>query len=403
MSALLPQLNAPQLDQSSSSAIERYVRAIAGTKMHFVSTRADLADLSDTSVPAYLTEAGCEGEFVWDSSNLSALVTADPRQGIFVASSSDTTGATGAWVRKFSHPYANSQWWGHAPGIGDVSAAKQAAVDTLYAMRGYSGVWSYGSGASIGLYTPASRYGSYNMGSTKIVVSHTMRFLGDSTGQANGGGTVEKWNDLTGGYLFTTTAPGWLLEGFTLVGGFTTTEGEYHAIEFHAAGKVRDVYGLNWSGDFLYENNTSGTNGTSNGFAVDRAYAENCRNGHNAAGSDVNAGEIRGLQTKRCRRAAVLQTGFLGTHYSYCSVTTNALTSLTRARQGIRSVTARRAAFATSSFTVRRRGLRPMRRPERQPATKAGVIGRSAGSGLVFRRGSRGSSAVPAGPISLAG
>ncbi|WP_417592889.1 hypothetical protein [Parasphingorhabdus sp.] len=51
---------------------------------------------------ALLTERGREGVFVFSKSNLSAKVKTDPAQGVYIASSSDVTGAAGAWVRQFS-------------------------------------------------------------------------------------------------------------------------------------------------------------------------------------------------------------------------------------------------------------------------------------------------------------
>jgi len=107
-------------------------------------TRANLAAITgqahgDTRV---LTEAGREGRFVFDSSNLSAKVTADTAQGIYVAPASDTTGATGAWVRKFSGA-VNVKWFGAKGDSNDTAstgtddtAAIQAAMDFIYAVGG---------------------------------------------------------------------------------------------------------------------------------------------------------------------------------------------------------------------------------------------------------------------------
>ncbi len=64
-------------------------------------TRAALAAISASAgLTRYLTEAGREGMFVFDASNLSTFVTADPLQGVYVAPASAPTGASGAWVRK---------------------------------------------------------------------------------------------------------------------------------------------------------------------------------------------------------------------------------------------------------------------------------------------------------------
>lgn len=75
-----------------------------------VGTRSELANIPPAG-SALLTEAGREGLFVFDDSNLSARVTADAGQGVHVAPSSDPTGASGAWVRQFTGAI-NAQWFG---------------------------------------------------------------------------------------------------------------------------------------------------------------------------------------------------------------------------------------------------------------------------------------------------
>lgn len=73
---------------------------------------------------AYLTEAGREGKFVFSTADMSAAVAADVRQGIYVARSGDSTGASGAWVRKFD--VAASPEWFREAGDPDDSAALRA-------------------------------------------------------------------------------------------------------------------------------------------------------------------------------------------------------------------------------------------------------------------------------------
>jgi hypothetical protein len=52
-----------------------------------------------------------EGFFVFDSSDLSAKVTADPQKGLYVAPSTATTGASGAWVRVVADNFYLADWW----------------------------------------------------------------------------------------------------------------------------------------------------------------------------------------------------------------------------------------------------------------------------------------------------
>jgi hypothetical protein len=115
-----------------------------------VSSRALLAG---TAAPvnkqsAILTESGREGTFVFDSSNNSANVTADPQQGVYVAPASDTTGASGAWVRKI--PAAlNVKWFGaKGDNATDDTTAFQAAINAI----------SSANSLTRSLYVPAGTY-----------------------------------------------------------------------------------------------------------------------------------------------------------------------------------------------------------------------------------------------------
>jgi hypothetical protein len=58
---------------------------------------AQLATLTaSTGEAACLTQEGREGMFEWNASNLSAMVSADTLEGLYVPPSSDTSGASGA-------------------------------------------------------------------------------------------------------------------------------------------------------------------------------------------------------------------------------------------------------------------------------------------------------------------
>ena len=79
---------------------------LSGTQTLIATSRAALAGFTGMSAgqSAALGESGREGTFVFDSSNFvtkfgAPLTTIDPLQGIYVPPSSDTTGASGAWVR----------------------------------------------------------------------------------------------------------------------------------------------------------------------------------------------------------------------------------------------------------------------------------------------------------------
>lgn len=98
--------------------------------IHPVADRATLADLNTSKFTvAYLEEAGREGFFKWDASDLSAEVAADPEQGIYVPISSDPTGASGAWVRDYKGDVF-ADWFGAVgDGTTDDTDAIQAAID----------------------------------------------------------------------------------------------------------------------------------------------------------------------------------------------------------------------------------------------------------------------------------
>jgi hypothetical protein len=99
---------------------------IGGVPMAVAPSRSALAGLFKAGW-ALLTESGREGVFKWSAANQSALVTADTLQGIYVAPASDTTGASGAWVRQWDGPTSKSEWWG--------AVVNNGAVDSLAAIK----------------------------------------------------------------------------------------------------------------------------------------------------------------------------------------------------------------------------------------------------------------------------
>ena len=63
---------------------------------------------------AVLTDPARYGTFAFSSTNHTVDVTNDPGQGIYVAPSSDSTGASGAWVRQYNGA-VDWKWWGAIP------------------------------------------------------------------------------------------------------------------------------------------------------------------------------------------------------------------------------------------------------------------------------------------------
>lgn len=79
---------------------------------------------------AFLTDPLRGGPFYWGAVDLSVEVTADTQQGVYVAPTSDPTGASGAWVRIHNPGEIEVRWFG-ATGDGTTfdTAAIQAADD----------------------------------------------------------------------------------------------------------------------------------------------------------------------------------------------------------------------------------------------------------------------------------
>lgn len=116
--------------EAESAAI---VAAAAATLARYAPARAALASAA-TGAPWYLAESGREGIFVFDSSNLSASVTADPAQGVYIAKAGDPTGASGAWVRRHFGA-VNVDWFGaKGDGATNDTAAIQAGINALSAL-----------------------------------------------------------------------------------------------------------------------------------------------------------------------------------------------------------------------------------------------------------------------------
>ncbi|MES2022174.1 MAG: hypothetical protein V4460_12835 [Pseudomonadota bacterium] len=84
----------------------------------------------------FLSEGGRAGNFVWISSNVSTFVSIDAQQGIYIAPTVDTTGASGAWKR-VNETVVCVKWFGAlADDFADDRVAVQAAIDFQYGVGG---------------------------------------------------------------------------------------------------------------------------------------------------------------------------------------------------------------------------------------------------------------------------
>lgn len=103
-----------------------------------VSTLADLQAITGKGsiLAVKLMGRGSEGDggggtFRWDSSDLSTEVAADTQAGIYVAPTSDLTGASGAWVRMYSG-MPDGRWFGMVnDGVTDNATAMSGLINSM--------------------------------------------------------------------------------------------------------------------------------------------------------------------------------------------------------------------------------------------------------------------------------
>ena len=126
---------------------------------------------------------GGQGAFVWSSGNYTAKVAADPKSGIYVTSSSDPTGVSGAWVR-IRDPYRPlPEWWGGSAAPVNINSTTVSLLknraganqDQWILLFGDSHGWGQG-GPEYERYESANNYSSW---SANIHSQGFMRRLSD--------------------------------------------------------------------------------------------------------------------------------------------------------------------------------------------------------------------------------
>lgn len=316
----------------------RIDQAGAGS-MGAAADRAELAGKDGAATGRmFLAEAGREGSFVFDPSNLSAVVAADPGQGLYVAPVSDPTGASGAWVRKFDGA-VNVKWFGaKGDGITDDGPAFAVALALLKLLAVNDDVYYKGSSR---LYVPA---GHYFLGTTTLDIGHTLIIEGDS-GVGGGISTLLRWAaDTTGiriqsfntnGSSGTDGAPyhyagaGTLIRNIALKGGYAGVEGEYHGIHARAGFTLENFWIDNFQGDGIHANTTAAgggaLEGNSNNSAIRRGRITNVRNGMFVDGADANVWLIESVDVTYARQWGYWDSSFLGNtginiHTANCGV-----------------------------------------------------------------------------------
>lgn len=113
-----------------------------------IATYATLTALKDVASPtngetAYLAQNGRAGLFVFNSANLSSKVSVDTPEGIYIAPSSASSGASGAWVRQLPKPGEwHVDWFGVPgdPASGQGGSGEVQSHTELSAMVGLANI-----------------------------------------------------------------------------------------------------------------------------------------------------------------------------------------------------------------------------------------------------------------------
>lgn len=284
-----------------------------------VMTRAALA-AANNGTPAdgdlvFLREAGREGQFVFDGTNLSALVTSDPRQGFYVAPSSAPSGASGAWVRKIEGRI-NVRWFGAvADFVTDDLPAFKACRDAILARK---------QGPFAGnrvMFIPAGRYFLSDRFDTK-----GLRLEGEHSGQPSGISSLLRFGKNKSGLRLTSGADNSAssVERLQIWGGGVSVDGAGVVTSYAAGdslsgngvevacdwGSCIDVSVAFFGGDGFSVNSTVGN---CNSFYLERCQSQYQRgNGYLINGTDANAGTTINCSAISCGGAGIKDYSFLG-------------------------------------------------------------------------------------------
>ena len=317
----------------TADLVEGIVAGSAAVLLAPSASRAILAT-QDTSLPAYLKEAGREGIFVFSSANLSTYVTADTTQGIYVAPASDTDGSSGAWVRKFDGP-VNAQWWGFLPSgtaAGNVTAfnAMLATIDALAVSGGY------GLGA-LAVYIPPDNT-QYQLNAS-IEIRLGLRIF--SSGTKLSAGAKLKWTTQTSGFRIQSSnttgasgvgsgldsAAGATLDGLWIIGNYDGTGADAEAHGVHCRGQfyITNCMIQYWAGDGIHAKadvTDAGLLGNVNCSNIDNVWIESVRHGLYAYGGDANVIEVNALSVVGARGYGIRDQSFLGNTYTNMHIST---------------------------------------------------------------------------------
>lgn len=311
-------------------------------------TRTALASAAQ-SKPALLTDGSGPGLFLFVSADLSAMVSADPRQGVIVAPAADPTGASGAWVRQFDGPM-NVRWFG---AVGDDTGSGTPSDDgpafaaaialAMKATQPGTGVLPDHAAAISSVVRVPN--GNFYLGTTTLDITNAITIEGENV--ANGGTTLHtshlRWaagttgirvqNSGTSGATGDTGAATRgcsIIRNLALKGAFSnytsTPEGEYHGVMLRGAAMLENLYITHFQGDGVHTNtNVSGTTtkGNANTFKINNCTVQWSRNGIFIDGPDGNAGIVMGCDTAFNRAWGIFDSSFLGNCIVGCHADSN--------------------------------------------------------------------------------
>jgi len=331
------------------------LEAADAAKAQHAADRTALAALATANPIAYLREAGREGIFKWDASDLSAEVAADTAQGIYVAPTSDTTGASGAWVRKFDGDPINAHWFGFVEGSA-AGANRAGNVTAWAALQSYLVATRRNASTNEGGLYPAQLPGSYyEMDDSGTGVAFELTegaywLMGMTpmaaippTGSAGARATIIDVPAGVGGFRTQSSdtsglstkdgvahdsAKGSRIDNFAIVGGFSGTEAEVHGVHLRAGAILNNIQVFGFEGDgFRLEGETGALGGSVIDSQLTNCLARDCRNGFWAKGNNANVVRFSSCNAFGNREWGFKDSGTLGNTYVSCQAAANGVQS----------------------------------------------------------------------------
>jgi hypothetical protein len=311
----------------------RIIASEVSVTANTAATRTDLAGVdAEAGMAINLAEAGREGLFVFDESDLSAKVTNDTRQAVYVPPSSDTTGASGAWVRKFNGPM-NIEWFG---AVADFNGT--TGTDNLAAILAAT---KFGTLTGTTSFTPIMQFGRgrYYISST-LEIEHVVNWTGHDTGTdtdgvvgLNGTSIVSPADTATirihqsNTYANTTksgngnlSATGSIITGICAEQKTLGTDTAAHGFQLRTAATLRFCSVRNAAGNGFHIVASSGgggaIEGNANEWRLEFCTVYSCGfHGLRVQYPDANAGTCIGFKTKSCGGCGILDIQTFGNTY----------------------------------------------------------------------------------------